>query len=71
MLKFVNIKNHLINEMDYNDLINQRIKLKGVLLELKREVCYDAFDDKIRKQNILTIQASIKVLDNKIINFKG
>ena len=57
--------------MDYNDLINQRIKLKGVLLELKREVCYNAFDDKIRKQNILTIQASIKALDNKIINFKG
>ena len=54
--------------MDYNDLINQRIKLKGVLLELKREVCYNAFDDKIRKQNILTIQASIKALDNKIIN---
>ena len=57
--------------MDYNDLINERIKLKGVLLELKREVCYDAFNDKIRQQNILTIQASIKVLDNKIINFKG
>jgi hypothetical protein len=57
--------------MDYNDLINQRIKLKGVLLELKREVCYDAFDDKLRQQNILTIQASIKALDNKIINFKG
>jgi hypothetical protein len=57
--------------MDYNDLINERITLKGVLLELKREVCYDAFNDKIRQQNILTIQASIKVLDNKIINFKG
>ena len=57
--------------MDYNDLINQRIKLKGVLLELKREVCYDAFDDKIRKQNIRTVEESIKALDNKIINFKG
>jgi hypothetical protein len=45
--------------MDYNDLINQRIKLKGALLELKREVCYDAFNDKVRQQNILTIQASI------------
>jgi hypothetical protein len=41
-----------------------------VLLELKREVCYDAFNDKIRKQNIRTIEESIKVLDNKIINFK-
>jgi len=56
--------------MDYNDLINQRIKLKGVLLELKREVCYDDFNEKVRQQNILTIQANIRALDKKIVNFK-